>query len=390
MLDIKFSYDHNQSVVDTSQFDTKATKEELSLNMACYLQMDGDYIKDIIDYKYNSGGKILPIYSRFFTSFIDSKSNLYKNYFERIVNGDYKMVSVDELNFSLEQAEKIMHISGQSIMYVKAIDEFTVFDPSKYNKINDNHYEIFTDDGKIHVKNDGIYSETRNENGDVELIQIQSLTVLPIVEFFDSKYPKFNTLCDLQYNWIADLSWGIFNSSPKLLSQFIIQTESEDDKIKAHAQNLGHQSKVIKMAVNDKVSVIEMGDLNNLKDIVTIYNDIIKQQAVSNGVDKNAINVLTLFESGVAKTVEMSYINDYRRKFFRIFKKGERKLWNIISILFGIKCEYVDLKFYPIKFTETSQENYIESVTMNETEYQIYKSNKEMITQSSTVDEKKS
>ena len=219
-------------------------------------------------------------------------------------------------------------------MYVKSVDEFQVFDPSKYDKIDYNYYQIFTDSGKIHVKNDGIYSETRDENGDVELIQLQSLTILPIIEFFDSKYPKYNTLCDLQYNWIADLSWGIFNSSPKLLSQFIIQTETEDDKIKTHAQNLGHQSKVIKMAVNDKISVIEMGDLNNLKDIVTIYNDIIKQQAVSNGVDKNAINVLTLFESGVAKTVEMSYINDYRRKFFRIFKKGERKLWNVISVLF--------------------------------------------------------
>ena len=126
--------------------------------------------------------------------------------------------------------------------------------------------------------------------------------------------------------------------------------------------------------MTQKISTIDMGDLQNLKDIVEVYNTVIKQMAVNQGVDKSSVDVMGLFEAGIAKIIEKNYINQIRKQYFRMFKKAEKQLWFALSKLFNISCEYKNIIFYPTKFTEQAMEEYVEPMTMSSTEYEAYKS----------------
>ena len=96
--------------------------------------------------------------------------------------------------------------------------------------------------------------------------------------------------------------------------------------------------------------------------------------AVSQGVDKSSVDVMGLFEAGIAKIIEKNYINQIRKQYFRMFKKAEKQLWFALSRLFNLSCEYKNIVFYPIKFTEQAMEEYIEPMTMSSIEYEQYKS----------------
>jgi hypothetical protein len=139
-------------------------------------------------------------------------------------------------------------------------------------------------------------------------------------------------------------------------------------------EGVGHSQKMIQMGMNDSVEILEMGDLKNLESIIKIYNDAIKQQAMQNGVDINDVNLMSMFESGIAKIVEKNHINTYRKQFFRILKKFEKELWFKISQLFNLKCDFVNIIFYPLQFLEVGITEYKESITLNSTEYATFKS----------------
>lgn len=352
----------------------QSIQSDLLLNIACYEGKDREYIDEQLDIKYDSKGKIRVFYPRFFKSFIDSQSNIYKNYFERIVNGDYKMIDIDELNFCLEKCETYAHISGKSIMYLKSTSEFVALDASKYKKISDDYYVIYDKNGNLHIKNNGVYQETKTgeKNEDFLLTLLTETKALPVVEFSMGELKK-NELVDLQYEWIADFSWGMHNASPKLLSQLMVKSDSERDVVKQAVDGVGHSSKIIQMSVNDTVQILEMGDLKNLESIIKIYNDAIKQQATQNGVDVNDVNLMSLFESGIAKIVEKNHINQYRKQFFRMFKKAEKQIWFKISKLFNINCEFVNIIFYPLQFLEVAITEYKESITLNSVDYEVFK-----------------
>lgn len=372
MTEVKFQYDPKGYADYSSQFNSIVTKEDLALNLACYNEDDDLYIEDQIEEKYISSGKIKPKKLRFFKSFINSKANIYNNFFIRIVNGDTSLIDCEELNCMLEQCEKYAHISGQSILYLKSIDEFIPLDPSRYDKISDKHYIIQTDDGCLIVRDTGVYTEGVDDEGKRFEICIKPTTVLPIVEFKLTNKPIRNGMVSLQYEFIADISWGIYNSAPKLLTQVIVASDAPDDEIKAHTSNIGRTTKTVKTAMNDKIYTIDMGDLKNLQDIVTVYNNCIKQMAVSQGVNKNTVDITGFFESGIAKIIEMNYINENRKQYFRMFKKSEKTLWFALSKLFNLSLEYVNIKFFPLKFTSEPMNEYIESLTISQTEYDTF------------------
>lgn len=372
-----------------------ASRDELIKNISAYKQTDQTDIYDYVCTKYDSKGKISPIYQRFFKNFINSKANCYKNYFERVVSGnDIALIDWDALNLAFETAERYMHISNESIIYVKSLNEFIVYDASQYKQVGDNYY-ITTDKGSFVIKSDGVYQLTNQkidnseQSNYVEELLYQT-PISPIIKFSVGIPVQFNSLVQLEWDFIADLSWGVYNAGPKLLSQYIVSSDEDADKLKQSVGNLGRTTKVVKTSVNDKISMIETGDLNNLKDLVGVYNDLVKQAAVSQGVDKNGVNLMTFFESGIAKIVELSYVNDKRKEYFRIYKMAEKKMYEVLSRLFGIKIGLVLLKFYPIQFFETVPDDYVESVTLTESEYQQFllkKNNK--ITESQKTEEKK-
>lgn len=367
-----------------------ASRDELIRNIEAYKQLDATEIYDYVCTKYDSKGKISPIYQRFFKNFINSKANCYKNYFERVVSGDdISLIDWDALNLAFETAERYMHVSNESIIYVKSLSEFVVYDASQYRQINDDYY-ITTEKGSFVIKPNGVYQNTtqKADNSEQSNYMQQLLyqtPVSPIIKFSVGIPVQFNSLVQLEWDFIADLSWGVYNAGPKLLSQYIVASDEDEDKLKKATGNLGRTTKIMKTAMNDKISMIETGDLNNLKDLVGIYNDLVKQAAVSQGVDKNGVNLMTFFESGIAKIVELSYVNDKRKEYFRIYKMAEKKMYEVLSKLFGIKIGLVLLKFYPIQFFETIPADYVESVTLTEAEYKEFllkKNNK--ITESQT------
>ena len=374
MTEVKFNMPKPGELVVNNQFNYDVTGEDLALNMACYNGDDDLYIEEIIEEKYDSNGKIPAKPLRFFKSYIDSKANIYNNFFIRVVDGDTGLIDIEELNYAIETCEKYAHISGQSIMYLKSVTEFVPIDASNYKKIDKNHYIIKTDDGNLIIKNTGVYVNTENDDGETIEVLIKATNIIPIIEFNVCNKLVRNSMVALQYEFIADMSWAFYNSTPKLLTQLIVNSDAEENLVKSHTKNLGRTTKSVKMGERDKISTIDMGDLQNLKDIVEVYNTVIKQMAVSQGVDKSSVDVMGLFEAGIAKIIEKNYINQIRKQYFRMFKKAEKQLWFALSKLFNISCEYKNIIFYPIKFTEQAMEEYVEPMTMSSTEYEAYKS----------------
>lgn len=383
MTEVKFNMPKPGEPVVNNQFNYDVTLEDLALNMACYNGDDDLYIEEIIDEKYDSNGKIPAKPLRFFKSYIDSKSNIYNNFFIRVVDGDTGLIDIEELNYAIETCEKYAHISGQSIMYLKSVNEFVPIDASNYKKISKDHYIIKTNDSNLIIKSNGVYVNKENEDGDTIEVLLKATSVIPIIEFNVCNKLIRNSMVALQYEFIADMSWAFYNSTPKLLTQLIVNSDAEEGLVKSHTKNLGRTTKAVKMGERDKISTIDMGDLQNLKDIVEVYNTVIKQMAVSQGVDKSSVDVMGLFEAGIAKIIEKNYINQIRKQYFRMFKKAEKRLWFALSKLFNISCEYKNIVFYPIKFTEQAMEEYVEPMTMSSLEYEEYKSTSQVTTSES-------
>lgn len=383
MTEVRFNMPKPGEPVVNNQFNYDVTFEDLSLNMACYNGDDDLYIEEVIDKKYDSSGKIPAKPLRFFKSYIDSKANIYNNFFIRVVDGDTGLIDIEELNYAIETCEKYAHISGQSIMYLKSVSEFVPIDASNYKKISKDHYIIKTDDANLIIKKNGVYVNQQNEDGDTIEVLLKATSVIPIIEFNVCNKLIRNSMVSLQYEFIADMSWAFYNSTPKLLTQLIVNSDAEEGLVKAHTKNLGRTTKAVKMGERDKISTIDMGDLQNLKDIVEVYNTVIKQMAVSQGVDKSSVDVMGLFEAGIAKIIEKNYINQIRKQYFRMFKKAEKQLWFALSKLFNISCEYKNIVFYPIKFTEQAMEEYVEPMTMSSIEYEEYKAADQVTTSES-------
>ena len=348
---------------------------ELSLASctAAYYGNDIEYIIDLISQKFSESYVIPIVPTRFFTNFIDSQSNCYTNKFERVIDGkDISLIDFDELNYSLEDCERFLHIHIQSILYVKSPTEFTPIDASNYTEIGDNDYVIKTTSGEMRINSTGVYSRTKDLDGNnVDVLLYPTNGVCPIVKFSERGVtkPQVNLLVALEYNTIADISYGVYNATPKLLTQAIMKSDETLDKSNDVAGGFGRTSKMLKVGSGEDITTIDMGDLKNLIDIQSVYNSIIVQQAIRRGIDSYSVslNPLATVSSGESKKVELSYVNQYRKKYFRMFNKFEKQVFDTISKLFNLNLEFEKIEFYDIEYGFiTTVENKGETTTSNE------------------------
>ena len=353
--------------------------DQISLNtcMSCYFEKDIDDIISFMSVKFSNSYKIPFIPTRFFKNFIDGQSNLYINKFERVIGGrDVSLIDFDEFNYSMEWVEKYFHILRQSILYIKSPTEFIPIDASNYRELDKNDYLIMSEDSYYRVNSTGVYQrlyvENIDDNYNFEDVLLYSINgVCPIIKLceFGVSEPQINTLVSLEYNTIADISWGVYNATPKLLTQALMKSDETLDKSNDVAGGFGRTSKMLKVGSGEDITTIDMGDLRNLIDIQSVYDSIIVQQAIRRGIDSYSVslNPLATVSSGESKKVELSYVNQYRKKYFRMFNKFEKQVFDTISKLFNLNLEFKKIEFYDIEYGFiTTVENKGETTTSNE------------------------
>lgn len=330
---------------------------ELSLASctAAYYGNDLNYVIDYISQKFTESYVIPIVPVRFFTNFIDGQSNCYTNKFERVISGrDISLIDFDELNYSLEDCERFLHIHKQSILYIKSPTEFTPIDASNYIELCENDYIIKTTSGEMRINSTGVYSRTKDLNGNSVDVLLQSTNgVCPIVKFCERGVvkPQVNILVALEYNVIADMSFGVYNATPKLLTQPMVKSDQPDDIVREGTAGFGRRSKMMKVGTGEDITTIDMGDLKNLMDIQSVYDNIIKQQAVRLGIDSYSVTVSNKdITSGFSKLVELGYVNQYRKKYFRIYNKCEKQIFNILKTIFKLDITFDKIEFYPIEY----------------------------------------
>ena len=339
----------------TESFNVGLQDLTLASCMAAYYNRDIDYILDYISTKFTNSFNIPLIPSRFFTNFIDGQANCYTNKFERIISGqDVSLIDFDELNYSLEDCERFMHILKQSILYIKSPTEFQSIDGSNYVEIAPNDYLITTTDGKMRINSTGVYSRVIDVDGqEVDILLHSTNGVCPIVKFSERGItkPQVNILVALEYNTIADMSFGVYNAAPKLLTQAVAKSDQPDDVVREGTRNFGRTTMMLKVGSGEDITTIDMGDLKNLMDIQTIYDNIVKQAAVRLGIDSYSVSISQKdITSGFSKLVELGYVNQYRKKYFRVYNNCEKQIFEILKQMFKLDITFNKIEFYPIEY----------------------------------------
>lgn len=344
---------------------------DMRQNIAAYFKVDRALKLIALRNKFKDPKGNIPLMPvDFFEGFIDSMSNLYTNPFER-TSENITIEVEDVLNECMEDAERYYHISLQSIVYVKSANEFIPFDASEYVLYpNENDYDaVFIQDGDDHVlafkKNEPVArKETTLDDCQAwedNVVDLSTWTpISPSVTFKTLPFvvikhrrltePQKNELLDLEKAYIADMSWGMYNAVPKLLTQAVMKSDAAEDKTKEESDAFGRTGKMVFLDSTGELQTIDMGNLNNLKDIKTVWKEIINDKAVLYGVNKNAVAVTSELISGEAKKAELEYINARRNKFKRMFYKAERKICDISNELYNTKYSVTAINFKDILF----------------------------------------
>lgn len=343
---------------------------DMRQNIAAYFKVDRALKLLALRNKFKDPtGKIPLMPVDFFEGFIDSMSNLYTNPFDR-TSESIPIEVEDVLNECMEDAERYYHISTQSIVYVKSANEFIPFDASEYVLYpNENDYDtVFIQDGDDYVKAFKKNEPVAKKQTTLDACQIwdkgvdlstwtpvsPSITfkTLPFVVIKHRRLtePQKNELLDLEKAYIADISWGMYNAVPKLLTQATMKSDALEDKTKDDAKSFGRTGEMVFLDSTGELTTIDMGNLNNLKDIKSVWKEIINDKAVLYGVNKNAVAVTSELISGEAKKAELEYINARRNKFKRLFYKAERKICDISNELYNTKYSVTAINFKDILF----------------------------------------
>lgn len=358
-IDIKFKKTSNPSFYDLGYGNISLENITLDTCVSCYFENDIDYLIEFLNNKFSNSYNIQLLPLRFFKNFIDGQSNLYPNKFERYISGrDMNIVDYKEFNFSMEWIEKYFHILRESILYIQSPTEFTAIDASNYRTLDVNDYLIRSEGKYYRVNSIGVYERvyTKNKKGyTFEDVLIRSTNgVCPIVKLNDYGCydPQINSLVVLEYNTISDISWGIYNASPKLLTQPVAKSDQPDDVVREGTKNFGRTTMMLKVGSGEEINTIDMGDLQNLNDLKKMYGELITEQAIRHGIDSYSVtfNPLATISSGESKKVELSYVNMARKKYFRMFNKFEKQVFETISKLFNLDITFEKIEFYDIEY----------------------------------------
>jgi len=251
------------------------------------------------------------------------------------------------------------------MLYIKNEVEYQSFDPSEYLEISKSIVLVQSGDDVIKFEVgksltvckdkdvsdfQGQYDESDFSAYEGEEFNDYVLETLPFV-FIKPKriaVPFLNPLVNIEKEFICAVSWGMYNANPKMLSQVSVGTDESKDKARQALKSFGKTFKLLTLGTNDKLGVVDMGDLKNLLDLFQSWKIIIEQRALMNGVDKNAVFVQGEMISGEAKKVEMIYINEVRKDNFSLFKKYEQDFAKKMTEMFGKQIIITDIIFEDI------------------------------------------
>lgn len=329
----------------------------VTLNNRAYWEVDEIEIAAKMARRFDSSTEIDIMRTSFFQSFIDGMSTLYSNPFIRESTIPEELL--DNYNYMCQENERNVHLSKESAVYFESNTKFVAIDASQYlvddwNKEQIKVYLVNKLNNSIllFVENDGIYEQTNTTLQSIssqmasyrktisnKWIRIGDLKALPFVflryDGLDSAV--FNNLVTMQYNFIISMSWGFYNIDPKLLSQFVISSDAPSDQLKVLGGDIGRTTRALKVGTSDNIKQVETGDLKPLMDALTAYNTLIAQRALQYGVDRSLVDLTGggSNQSADAKNIERQYINQKRRKYFRMFSEFEKDLIAQYNLVFG-------------------------------------------------------
>lgn len=347
---------------------TKKNLTDLKKNIACYFEQDKQEIIDDMAYKFENSLTIPIIEARIFRNFINSKANLYKNDFDRVSNLD--KATQKKLDEQMLWLERYFHISmSESRMYIKSEDEFLALDASQYIDVDDKVFVQSDDDvilfqigqkPKISKNKDiSTYdSSTINYDDFQEIPETEVITEMPFLTLKAKRIsnPFLNPLVGIEREFICAISWGMYNTSPKMLTQFQVTSDLSVDDVRKRLDYLGKTTKAIILGTTDGVKTVDVGDLKNLLDLFAAWKIVIEQRAVNNGVDKNAVYVQGELISGEAKKVELNYINEARKDYYSMFENFEIELSKKMSSMFKKEIITQSVTFLPISLTSDDEQ----------------------------------
>ncbi len=191
------------------------------------------------------------------------------------------------------------------------------------------------------------YSKSWADNNFQKVKGQPLLSDFPFVEwkYYRLKKAFPHEMAKMQRDFISLLSWGFFNVSPKLLTQLIVKSSEDQQKLQDTMQNFGTTTMAIQVGKTDEIEVFNTGTIDVLRDLMTAYSTILEQSALQEGVDKNAIVSQLRIESGEAKKVELGYINKARNEFkvgARIF---EQDIMDKLVKVYGFDLKYAGIVF---------------------------------------------
>jgi len=336
---------------------------DLKNNIACYFETNKEVYLAELQKKFTDGYNIPLIPTRFFKGFINSMSNIYKNNFTRVSN--YPEDLQKNLDEEMIWCERYRNISKEALIYIKSEKEFQSFDPSEYLEQSKSLIYIQSGDDvlkfevgfKIQIAYDNLVENFQDKNFKAEFfdyndeeIENNIIKTLPFVFLRPKRFtiPTYNDLVAIEIEFICAISWGMYNTNPKMVNQVYVSSDGSRDELRESSKSLGKTTRIFVSGVNDKVGVIDMGDLKNLLDLFGAWKMILEQRALMCGVDKNSVFVQAEMLSGEAKKVEMIYINEVRKDNFSLFRNFEKKIAEKINELFGTSYVVEDVIYEDI------------------------------------------
>lgn len=349
---------------------------ELEDTLAAYTKTDNETIKLMLHKHYpNMEMPAVPV--RFFTNFKDRQANLYSKKFTRIVEMDQKLTG--PLNSALLECEKYLHIFKKSALLIEPVGNspaFKALDPTLYfvDYERDTWYFQDGDKTKVYILDNGKYDilsideklpkalislDMSLEDPFIDWIHFDTIDTLPFVEWTYSRIDvaQGDELVNLERIYILASTWGMYNALPKMVMHNVLNSDADVEKTKTLLANFMKTNKVLHIGSGSSMTAYDTGDIKVLVDVIDICEKLIIVNAVSLGVDKNAVVPTDTVQSGVAKIVESSYIEDVRDGFIPRAKEFDRRVFEKLEEMkYNIK-KYEGITFHKLSMINTPLDN---------------------------------
>jgi len=373
-----------------SQLKNLPNLRQLEDTLSSFLEVDGKTIQSKLNVQY-PGINIDFFGVRFFRSFINQQASLFSQPFDRGLQVDTLLSDV--LTKAEQEAERYLHIFKKAAIFIDyesddIYESVTAIDPTLYfhdiesgsffmadgdktlffNQLVCGYVELYTKDEKFSSALFAYDTDINIEEQGYESTEL--LKVMPLVEWSYDRIltAQANELVPLERNYIISVSWGIYNSNPKLVQHVVLSTEQSAVQVKEELlPNFGKKSRVTVIGTTDEFNVFDTGNINVMTDLMKVYSALITQRALQLGVDKNSIVVEEKVESGEAKKVALGYVNTVRNQFIFGAKILDRKVVETMEVMGYNVSDYTGISFRPLAVVPSADDNLVYAKNMMET-----------------------